>query len=124
MSEPDFIDFDDFDPADVERKEAEAKKVDTASADEVRALLEQRKRYYGEVFSVGHTSQEALDFVYNDLGRFCRAHSATFDLNDGPHADTLMKMKEGRREVFMRIRDYARLSLDALFLKYTDATRK
>lgn len=125
MSEPtDFIDFDDFDPDDVERREAALKKSDAVADQQVRDVLELRKRYYGEVFSKGHTSQEAIDFVLNDLGWFCRAHSSTYSPNDGPNATDLMKIKEGRREAFMRIRDYASLSLDALFLKYTDASLK
>lgn len=124
MSEADFIEFDDFDPEDLERKESKEAVRESEVESRILALLELRKRYYSEVFSPGNTSSEALDFVYNDLGRFCRAHTATFDLQDGPHADTLMKIKEGRREVFMRIRDFARLSLDSLFIKYTDANSK
>lgn len=123
MTEPlDFIDT--FDPADLERAEERSKKDVDVSTDQVRELLARRRKAYSAVFSKGHTEQEDIDFVLNDLARFSRAFSPTFDPRDGEHAEVLMHIKEGRREVFQRISDYARLSGDTLFIKYTDAQYK
>ena len=125
MSEPvDFIEPDEFDPDDVERAERDLKKLDEADEQQIKDMLYKRKQMYGEVFSKGHTSQEAIDFVLNDLAWFCRAFTPSFNPNDGPHAETLAKMKDGRREAYMRIRDNASLSLDTLYLKYSDALSK
>lgn len=126
MAEPvDFIDtFDAFDPAQLEMAEAKAKETTNVTDDVVKDYLARRKKAYSAVFSKGHTEQDDIDFVLNDLARFCRAFAPKFDVRDGEHADTLMKIKEGRAEVYQRIADHACLSSDALFLKYTNAQSK
>lgn len=128
MSEQDFIDgvddVDMFDPADLDRAALEFEQDKDEDEDKVRRLLERRRLAYRSVFTEGHRSQADIDFVLADLAWFCRAHISTFDKNDGPHADTLMKMKEGRREVHSRIKDFSGLDFDALLLKYTDAITK
>lgn len=128
MSEGEFIDgaegVDPFDPADLDEAMAKLEKNEEGSTDVVRDLIETRRVNYTNVFTEGHTDQACIDYVLTDLAWFCRAFAPTFDKRDGPHADTLMKLKEGRREVHARIADFSCLSFDALLLKYTDATTK
>lgn len=124
-SEDIFVDGEDpFDPAEIERFEKNPEKFEEDAASTARQILDRRKAAYARVFSHGHTDQADLDIVMTDLAHFCRAFRPTFDARDGVHAETLMKIKEGRREVVSRIMDFSRLSSDALFLKYTDATYK
>lgn len=67
-------------------------------------FLRQRKQAYGTAFS-----GPAGDIVLEDLARFCRGNASTFDPNDRVHA-----LLEGRREVWLRIREYLDLSEDEL----------
>lgn len=124
----DFIDgaegADIFDPADLDRAMSEFEKDKVELTDEVTKALERRRLAYVAVFTPGHREQSDIDIVLNDLAWFCRAGAPTFDKNDGVHAETLMKIKEGRREVHSRIIDFARLSYAAIILKYTDAITK
>lgn len=90
----------------------------------VKTLIERRRLAYAAVFSEGYRTQLDIDIVLHDLAWFCRAYSSTFDTREGVHADTLAKMKEGRREVFLRVKDFASLDFDSVFLKYTDALTK
>lgn len=127
MSESDFIEGDpleEFDPAELDRMEAAKEDNKDTDEDKVLALIRRRRLAYTAVFTEGQRSQADIDIVLNDLFWFCRANAPTFDKKDGIHADTLMKLKEGRREVHARIRDFAGLSFDALILKYTDALNK
>ena len=117
-------DIDQFDPADLDKAMAEFEQSKDGDTDVVRQLLERRRLAYTAVFTAGTRNQSDIDFVLKDLAWFCRAFAPTFDKNDGPHADTLMKIKEGRREVHSRIKDFSSLDFDAIFLKYTDATTK
>ena len=119
-----FREGDEFDPDVISYVEQQVKEDLTAETKEISSFLEGRRIAYVEVFSKGPTSQKALDTVLVDLAAFCRAYSSTYSIMDGEHADTLMRIKEGRREVFQRITDHMRLGQDRLFLKYTDATNK
>lgn len=127
MAEPsDFVDSDPdfFDPQVVERLEEQDEAfVDTAAA-RVRDMLVRRKQAYAAVFTEGNRTQADIDIVLADLGFFCKQWTTPFSLRDGIHADTLMKMKEGRREVFQRIKDFSLLDGDTLFIKYTEAATK
>lgn len=127
MSNDDFIEgaeVDEFDPADLDRAAEEFEDLNKDENEAVRNALERRRLAYRKVFTPGPRDQGDIDIVLQDLAWFCRAFAPTFNKNDGPHADTLMKMKEGRREVHARIADFSRLDGDALFLKYTDAATK
>lgn len=121
--EPDIIDTDPFDPAVLEYHEKQLKEKESLSDDSVRALLERRKQAYARVFTPGAREQTDIDIVLNDLMWFCKVWVSTYDINDGQHADRLSKQKDGRREVFQRIKDFSRLDSDALLLKYTDAIK-
>ena len=117
----DFVDSDMFDPEVIEEYEKSVDRAVTLPEAQVQDYLDRRRRAYASVFAKGHTDQEDIDIVLNDLAFFCRAFSPTFNPNDGDHAETLMKIKEGRREVYQRILDHTRLSRDTLFLKYAGA---
>lgn len=126
----DFIDgeeegIDPFDPKDLEEAMSKFEKEENGDEERAREFLQSRRIAYSRVFSPGPTDQADIDIVLNDLARFCRAFGgALFNPNDGPHADTLAKMKDGRREVYMRILDHTRLDLNALFNKYTSVNYK
>lgn len=79
---------------------------------------------YVEVFTAGVTSQAAIDIVMNDLGWFGKAWIGTYDVRDGEHAATLQQQKEGRRSVWLRIVDFAKLDIGTLMLKYNNALNK
>lgn len=61
----------------------------------VRDFLINRQRAYRLVFD---PKNQFTNVVLKDLARFCRATETTFDADPRLHA-----VKEGRREVFLRI---------------------
>ena len=125
MAEPtDVVGLDIFDPEVLEAADQAQAVAVEADEQTVQNYLERRRVAYVNVFKEGHRTQADIDIVLNDLMRFCRAGTSTFDLRDGIHADTLMKIKEGRREVHSRIVDFTRLRIDDLIVKYTDALTK
>ena len=129
MSEDiDFIEgeegIDMFDPADLDKAMAKFEQEKDGDSDTIKQALERRRLAYKAVFTAGNRTQDDINIVLTDLAWFCRAFTPTFDKNDGLHADTLMKIKEGRREVHSRIKDFSCLGFDALLLKYTDAITK
>lgn len=79
--------------------------------DRAKHLLGARRTAYVRTFNTGHNAY--ADAVLRDLAKFCRAYEPTF--HDDPRLHALL---EGRREVWLRIQDYARLSPDELFEKY------
>lgn len=119
-----FIDGDPFDPASVEAHEQALAEAEKKTSSIAVGLIERRKRAYAQVFSPGKRSQADIDIVLNDLMWFCRVWVPPYDMREGIHAQHLSVMKEGRREVFQRIKDFSCLSHDALLLKYTDAITK
>lgn len=110
-----------FDPDALDAAEKVQKEKHEADTQLVVAMLKGRRDAYKRVFSPGERTQAEIDIVLNDLMYFCRMTVPTFDISDGQHADILSRIKEGRREVFMRIRDFSALDLDAILLKYTSA---
>lgn len=118
------IDLDIFDPEVVERIEQTEQEEVGVQQDAAQAYLRRRRQAYVAVFSPGMRERADIDIVLADLMYFCRATKPAFDKRDGIHADTLMKIKEGRREVFQRIKDFSLLDFDALLMMYTEATTK
>lgn len=51
--------------------------------------------------------------ILEDLEKFCRAHETTFHADPRIHAAL-----EGRREVWLRIRDHLQLDSDTLWQRY------
>lgn len=97
--------------------------VDTEEA-QVLAYIERRKRAYANVFSAGERNQADINIVLSDIMWFSKVWVPTYDIKDGIHAEELSKRKDGRREVFQRIKNFSGLDSDALLMLYTDATTK
>lgn len=115
-----FVSGDPFDP---ELAVLAEDKKHEAAVDENTALsayIRRRQAAYKNVFTVGETNADDLEFVMLDMAAFCRAYSPTFH----PTNPKIQDLLEGRREVYQRIMDYTRLSHDTLFVKYTDAQHK
>jgi len=72
--------------------------------DRLRSIVGNRTKCYRSVFN-----QERRDaaLVLEDLAEFCRANEPTFHPDPRTHA-----LLEGRREVWLRIQTYARLTED------------
>jgi hypothetical protein len=84
---------------------------------EEQALLFARQQAYLAVFPMdekGEYSPRANE-VLDDLAKFCRAHESTFDPNESERA---MLMREGRREVWLRIEKHLKLSSQKLWEIY------
>lgn len=74
-------------------------------SERIQALLQRRKRAYQTVFAgpVG-------ELVLSDLAKFCRAYTTTF------HQDPRVAAQlDGRREVFLRIQKYLKLTDDQVW---------
>lgn len=77
----------------------------TTLADRIRALLRRRQTAYQTLFAgpVG-------ELVLSDLAKFCRACTTTF------HPDPRVAAQlDGRREVFLRIQKYLKLTDDQVW---------
>ena len=77
----------------------------TTLAERIRALLQRRQRAYQTTFAgpIG-------ELVLSDLAKFCRAYSTTF------HPDPRVAAQlDGRREVFLRIQKYLKLTDDQIW---------
>lgn len=119
MSEHELIDTGDpYDPQQVEIYEDKKSKNLVKEDDAIEAMLRRRKDAYTR-WMKGAADAADMQIVMADLFWFCRVDKPSFDPNDGPHAETLSKMKDGRREVFMRIKDFSVLDFDTIYRKYT-----
>lgn len=76
-------------------------------------MLRERQVAYARVFGDPARSADVA-VVVADLARFCRGSISTFHSDPRVHAAL-----EGRREVWLRIRDHLDLRLDELIAKYT-----
>lgn len=72
---------------------------DTVEA--VKGFVRSRSFSYKMVFKKDDSN---ATIVLRDLAKFCRAHESTFNADPRLHA-----VMEGRREVFLRIQQYAEL---------------
>lgn len=84
-----------------------------ADEDFARNLLEQRKGAYARVFEAGTPTDEDRRIVKEDLALFCRHMETAYSDSERVHC-----LITGRQEVYLRIHDFTRLSVDALVLKY------
>lgn len=82
-------------------------------AGELERTLRDRQAAYQRAFA-GRGTAGDVAIVMADLARFCRAGASTFHADPRTHA-----LLEGRREVWLRIRDQLDLRLDELIAKYT-----
>jgi len=80
--------------------------------------IQRRKLAYVNTFS---KENQAAQEVLKDLARFCRAYESTFHPDQRVHA-----VLEGRREVYLRIREYLSLTSEEImaFHKIKDITKE
>jgi hypothetical protein len=120
----DIIDTDPYDPEVVEQYEQAIAQQVGEAPNGAQHMIERRKRAYHNVFTAGERDKADLEIVLADLMWFCKVWIPTYDIRDGVHAEELSKRKEGRREVFQRIKHFSCLDGDALMMLYTDMTTK
>ena len=118
MTDNGFIEGDEFDPAFLaEREHLETIEEDRGD-NEARNMLNKRKRAYASVFKGDNPTAGDVQTVLLDLAWFCKEFTPTYDITQGAQASELLLIKEGRREVFQRIKDFSMLDEDMLLLKY------
>lgn len=106
--------LDEFDPVVLEHLEKERQKViDSLDAD-TKGYLDDRRRAYQIVFN-NPEYQAEIQFVLNDLAKFCRAFVTPYH-PDQRRQDMLL----GRNEVFIRILDHVALDRNTMYAKYTN----
>lgn len=71
----------------------------------------ERSIAYGRLFD---EKGAFTDLVLGDLAKFCRANETTFHPDSRVHA-----LMEGRREVWLRIKEFLTLNADQLLEKHT-----
>lgn len=76
--------------------------------------LRNRQAAYQKVFAGNNDLKEVME----DLTRFCRGNSSCFDPDARVHS-----VFEGRREVYLRIKDHLELSFEELWLKYAEGAQ-
>lgn len=106
----DGIEYDIFDPEAAKVAEKRAEQLAEITDDQLHAFVQRRKLAYAKVF--GNTADPDVLFVLEDLAFFARANRTAFHQDPRVHA-----LVEGRREVYYRIVDYARLPTDLLYEK-------
>ena len=79
-----------------------------------REFLDERQQAYRKCLT-----GPLAEILLADLSRFCRAEETCFHADPRIHAAL-----EGRREVWLRIQDHLKLSLDELAVKYGATKRK
>lgn len=111
MSEDEFIDGGEP-PA-----EAHAREVATAQVveDQRRRAL---KTAYARVFATGNASEGERELVLNDLLQFGRIFDTTVPMPGQREPAWPIKILEGRRQVALRVMEYANLPFDTLFHRY------
>lgn len=77
------------------------------TVDAFKELIKSRQMAYRRTFQLDNAYAQQ---VLGDLAKFCRAHDSTF--HKDPRAHALM---EGRREVWLRIQEYLKLSDNQIY---------
>ena len=75
--------------------------------EKLREFLNHRRNAYRRLFNLDNRD---VQFVLEDLAKFCRAHESTFHPDERTHA-----LLEGRREVFNRIQQHLNLTEEELW---------
>lgn len=78
--------------------------------EKLREFLNHRRNAYRRLFNLENLD---VQFVLQDLAKFCRAHETTFHPDDRTHA-----LLEGRREVLLRIQRHLNLTDEELWSIY------
>ena len=83
--------------------------------EEEKQKLAIRQKHYQQVLN---EESPIVQLVLMDLKRFCRGDESAFHPNDRVNA-----LLQGRQEVWLRIMDHLKLSMDDLALKYIEGVR-
>lgn len=75
--------------------------------EKLREFLNHRRNAYRRLLNLDNRD---VQFVLEDLAKFCRAHESTFHPDERTHA-----LLEGRREVFNRIQQHLNLTEEELW---------
>lgn len=110
--EDEFIDGADQPPA-----EAHAREV---AAEQVRVDQEHRalKTAYARMFATGNPTAGDRELVLRDLMTFGRVFNTTAPMPGDRTPTWPLEILEGRRQVALRIMEYANLPIDVLFHRY------
>jgi len=81
-----------------------------AEKSKLRDYYHERSIAYGRIFD---EKGPYTSVVLEDLAKFCRANESTFHIDPRAHA-----LMEGRREVWLRIKEFLTLNADELLEKY------
>lgn len=103
--------FDPFDPSDTGRAQALTLSLQEAADLTIQQRLERRQLAYKRM--LGNLAAEDREIIDKDLAWFCMGDRAVFHENERVHV-----LLTGRQEVWQRIQDHTRLSLDDLVAKY------
>lgn len=102
---------DPYDPLDQTRATVHTLELQEAAELTLVQKLERRQQAYVRMFA--NLAPEDREIVEKDLAWFCMGHSAVFHENERVHV-----LLTGRQEVWQRMQDHKRLSLDDLIAKY------
>lgn len=78
--------------------------------EKAKAIVFNRQKAYQTVFNDGEMAKHILE----DLAKFCRANESTFHEDPRVHA-----VLEGRREVWLRIRQHLDMGSEDLWNRYS-----
>lgn len=109
--EDDFIDGGETPPAEAHAREVAAEQV---AEDQRRRALQTA---YARLFATGNASAGDRELVLNDLLQFGRVFDSTV-MPGGVTPTWPVEVLEGRRQVALRILEYANLPFDTLFHRY------
>ena len=112
MSEDPFIDGGEEPPAEAHAREVAAQQV----------LVDQRHRAlktaYARMFATGNATEGDREMVMTDLMTFGRMFETSVTMPGSRDPAWPIEVLEGRRQVALRIMEYANLPLDVLFHRY------
>lgn len=107
---------DDTDPIEEINRDEKGVNLLVKEANEATAkALEARRNAYHR-WLAGKPIGDDMEIIDADLRQFCRADQSTYHDNERIHV-----LLTGRQEVWLRIKDFSTLSLDAILVKYTQA---
>lgn len=102
---------DPYDPLDTARATIKTLELQDAADLTVAQRLERRQQAYRRMFA--NLAAEDREIIEKDLAWFCMGDRAVFHENERVHV-----LLTGRQEVWQRIQDHNRLSLEDLIAKY------
>lgn len=119
MADGDIPGVDELDPEFQAKQEQDEKTEAERRSDSLRAYAERRMHAYLRVFIAGTPDKEDREIVMADLLHFTRGESTPW--HDDPRMHCVMT---GRHEVWTRIKDHTKLTLDEFITKYQTGDTK